>query len=391
MKKIKPYKIAGAVTLALTIGFTPLSGFVPGWQQTASAKASQQEPSTFWELELQNAPFKKNGVVFVPIKEMTEYLDLIVTFTPNKKYLYVSSPRESIRIKPGQSTAINSKGTVLSLGAAPVVKRGVTYVPVSLLNKGFGIPIKWKGKSTVSLQGSKEYASGAAGGKIFWLNTKDGTLLTGHAGSVPRKAGKVSIQNVDRLHITPRKINPSSYVVDINNVHGEPHIHESRTRVLIHQGKIVKQGTTNYSNFSGRSVNPDINGYKGNVAIMNGSVLQLVHPTGKVVKTYDLAKITGVEDDFSVEAIEPEFLLVRPYKDATLFIVHPTAKKSIQIYKKLPLDDEAKKLIEEYPYTEAGYVGDGLTYTGYKNQMLTFKWSHPFVDKGKTFTYKLPF
>ncbi|SMF92594.1 Copper amine oxidase N-terminal domain-containing protein [Paenibacillus uliginis N3/975] len=392
MKSVKSYKITGAAALALTLVLTPLSGVLSGSAQAASAAVAQKESQkTSWNVELTNAPFKKNGVVFVPIKELSEYLDLHITVTPNKKYVYINSPFESVRIASGQSKAVNAKGTSIALGTTPIVKHGVTYVPTSLLAKSFGIPVKWNGKSKVSLQGSKQYASGAVGGMVFWLSREDGTLLTGQAGSVPKKAGKASIEHIDLLNIKPRKINPSSYVVDINNSYGEPHIHESHIRVLIYNGMIVNAGSTYYANFSGRNTKPNIDDYKGNVAIMNGSTLQLVHPTGKVVKTYNLEAITGVKDDFVVEAIEPEFLLVRPYKKATLFIVHPTAKQSILIYQNLQLDDEAKKLIEEYPPNEAGYVGDGLTYTGFKNQKLTFNWSHPLLDKNKTFTYKLPF
>lgn len=391
MKSLKSYKIAGAAALALTLGLTPISDLFPGSTSSAFAAESQKDNTkTSWDLELQNAPFKKNGVLFVPVKELSEYLDLHITLTSNKKYVYINSPLESVRIAPGQSKAVNAQGTTISLGAAPVVKKGVTYVPASLLTKSFGIPIKWNGKKTISLQGSKQYVSSSINGMVFWLNRDNATLLTGQAGSVPRSTGKVEIENIDWIGMKPRKINASSYVVDIWNSHGEPHIHETDVRVLLNKGKIVKQGTTHFSNFSGIRTNSNVNGFKGNVAIMDGSTLQLVHPTGKVVKTYDLEAITGVEDDFVVEAIENDFLLVRPFIKSTLFIVHPTAKKSVLIYPEL-LDENAKKLIEEYPPNEMGYVGDALSYAGYKNQELTFTFSHPILSSNSTFTYKLPF
>lgn len=391
MNSPKVYKIAGAAALALTLGLTPTFSLLPDSSPSAFAAESQKDNTkTSWELELQNAPFKKNGVLFVPIKELSEYLDLHITLTPNKKYMYINSPLESIRIAPGQSIAVNAQVTTISLGAAPVVKKGVTYVPASLLAKSFGIPVKWNGKKTISLHGSKQYVSNSIGGMVFWLSRDNGTLLTGQAGSVPRSAGKIAIDNIDWIGIQPRKINASTYVVDINNSHGEPHIHETHIRALLYQGKIVKQGSTHFTNFSGINTKPNINGFKGNVAIMDGSTLQLVHPTGKVVKTYNLAALTGVEDDFVVEAIEKDFLLVRPYKESMLYIVHPTSKKSILIYPEL-LEENLQKLIKEYPPNEMGYVGDALSYAGYSNQKLTFTFNHPLLSTNKTFTYKLPF
>lgn len=391
MKATKTYKIVGAAALALTLGLTPVSGLLPGSTPSAFAAQSQEETANISsKLELKNAPFKKNGVLFVPIKELSEYVDLHITLTPNKKYVYINSPLESVRIAPGKPKAINSVGTVIALEASPIVKHGVTYVPSSLLEKSFGMKVKWDGKSSISLQVSKQYVSNSIGGMVFWLSRDNGKLLTGQAGSVPKSAGKVEIENIDWISIQPRKINPSTFVVDVTNWHGEPHIHENRVRALINNGNIVKQGATNFSNFAGMNTKPNVNGFKGNIAIMNGSTLQLVHPTGKVVKTYNLEAITGEKDDFVVEAIENDFLLVRPYIESTLYIVHPTSKKAVLIYPDL-LDEKAKKLIEEYPPNEVGYVGDALTYNGYKNQKLTFTFSHPLLSSITKFTYKLPF
>ena len=392
MKSTKSYKIVSAAALTLTLGLTPVFSLLPGSAPSAfAAEAQKVKAATSWDLELTNAPFKKNGVLFVPLKELSEYLDLQITQSSDKKFIYISSPSQSVRVAPGQSKAVNAKGTAIILEAAPVVRKGVTYAPSTLLTKSFGIPVKWNNTSIISIQGNqRQYASAAAGSTLFWLNRETKKLSMGQAGSLPKAAGKIMIKDVDWLSLKPRKVSASSYVVDIENHYGEPHIHETHVRALLNNGIIVKQGLTHFSNFAGINTKPDVNGYKGNVAIMNGSTLQLVHPTGKVTKTYDLAAITGEQDDFIVEVIEADFLLVRPYKKATLYIVHPTSKKSVLIYPEL-LDEEAQKSIADYPANEAGYVGDSLTLTVYKNKTLTFEWNSPMLGKHKTFTYKLPF
>lgn len=387
----KSYKIVGVTALALTLSLTPISGLLPDLTPSVFAAQSQKEtPLVTSKIELKNSPFKKNGVLYVPITELSEYVDLHITRTSNKKYIYINSPSESVRIAPKQSKAVNAEGTTFALDGSPIVKQGVTYVPSSLLAKSFGIKLKWEGKSSISLQVNQQYVSNSFEGMLFWLNRNNGTLLMGQAGSIPKSAGKVEIENIDWIRIQPRKINPSTFVIDATNWHGEPHIHETRVRVLINDRKIVKQGVTNFSNFAGMNTKSNVNGFKGNVAIMNGSTLQLVHPTGKVVKTYNLEALTGVKDDFVVEAIENDFLLVRPYIESTLFIVHPTRNKSALIYPDL-LDEQAIKLIAEYPPNEVGYVGDALTYNGYKNKKLTFTFNHPLLSSNKTYSYTLPF
>ena len=62
--------------------------------------------------------------------------------------------------------------------------------------------------------------------------------------------------------------------------------------MLIQDKKILKLSKTNHSNFAGINYHPNQLSYKGNIAMMNGSTLELVHPMGKTVKTYDLAALT---------------------------------------------------------------------------------------------------
>lgn len=391
MKSARFTKTALSALLAAALGLTPLSGILPdlGALSHTAAAAPKTTPAP-WDLELKNAPFKKNGAVMIPVKELTDYLDLQVMQSTDKKHIYISSPYQSIRLAAGQSKAVDALGKPLKLQTAPVIRKGVTYVPASLLTQSFGIPVSWKGKSVISIAAVKRYASGAAGSMLFWLNRETRELTLGLAGKQPKPAGKVSIEHVDLLGIVPRKVQAESYVVDVFNFYGEPHIFETRTRVLLYKGRIMKQGSTAYVNFAGRNTKPDVNGFKGNAAIMDGSTLQLVHPTGKVIKTYDLAAITGVKDDFVVEALHEDFLLVRPYKTATLFIIHPVSKKSVLIYPEL-LEGKAKELVEDYPPNEAGFSGDSLTFKSYDGQTLTFEWSHPFAEGKKSYSYKLPF
>ena len=388
MNVFTPFKAAGAAALALALVLTPVSMFLANAVSPVSAASSEQSAS---ELTLASAPVKKNGVFFVPVKELTSYTNLHITRAQDKKTFYLSSPLQSVTLQLGSYKASDAKGNTIALQGAPFVRQGVTYVPASLLSKSFGIDIVSKGKSAVTITSlPKDYVPAASGTMLFWINRNTGELITGQAGSMPRPAGKINIDNIDWIILQGRKVNASTYVVDIHNAYGEPHVHENRVRALIHDGKIVKQGLTQYSNFAGMKTKPSVSGYKGHIPIIDGSILQLVHPTGKVVKTYDLAAITGVQDDFVVEVIEADFLLVRPLTKATLFIVHPTAKTSVLIYPEL-LDEETVNFINDYPSNELGYTGDGLEYKGYQNRTLTLTWTLPVLSSIKTYTYELPF
>ncbi|GIO94421.1 copper amine oxidase N-terminal domain-containing protein [Paenibacillus lactis] len=388
MNTRKWMKAAGTASLAATLLLAASAATVPSH---AAAAAASEAKAAWNTIDLKNQPFTKNKVLYVPLKEISESLQLQLTVV-GKNQMYINSPKESVRIKVGQARAVNAKGSVLKLEAAPVIKKGVTYVPASLITKAFAIPLRYDAKSglATTFNPGTGYAYTAKGSMLFWVNRENGTLYMGKAGTVPVKAGKVSIENIDILEIDAHKVNGNTYVADIYNTYGEPHIHEARYRVLIRDQKIIKTAATQNANFAGINYEPNVTGYKGNIAMMNGSKLELVHPTGKTVKTYDLAALTGVKDDFTVEAIEQDFLLVRPYTKATLYIVNPTGTKAELIYPEI-LDEESIKAIGEMPPNEVGFIGDGLTFVGYKSGKLTLQYENPFLDIKNNLTYALPF
>ncbi|WP_098741265.1 copper amine oxidase N-terminal domain-containing protein [Paenibacillus sp. EZ-K15] len=389
MKSVQIIKLAGTASIAMSLLLT--SSSLTTIPAHAAAASTSQSKVTWSTLDVKHKPYTNKGVVFVPLKEVSEQLQLQLT-TPGKNELYINSPTQSVRITIGQSRAVNAKGTALKLEAAPVVKKGVTYVPASLITRAFGIPLKYDSKSGLrtTFDAWSKYAYAFKANMLFWVNRENGMLSMGKAGSMPAQVGKIPVEEIDQVSLSAHRINSNTYVVDLSNYYGEPHIHEGRYRVLIQDNKILKLSKTNHSNFAGINYKPDQLSFKGNIAMMNGSTLALVHPTGKTVKSYDLAALTGVKDSFIVEAIEQDFLLVRPYTKATLYIVHPTGKTAELIYPEL-LDEETIKVIEEMPPNEVGFIGDGLTYIGYAGGKLTFQYNNPFLGQKEKRTYTLPF
>ncbi|GAB6928082.1 hypothetical protein JCM10914A_20650 [Paenibacillus sp. JCM 10914] len=236
---MKLIKFAGAAMITVSLLLSaPLSA------TTAHAAASTQSSPIWHPLDTVNKPYKQNGVLFVPLREVAQGLYVQLTF-PAKNQLYIHGPSQSVRVTIGQSKAIDAKGNILKLEAAPVVKKGVTYVPASLLTKAFGAKFKYSAASGLSttLNFASGYTFASAGNMLFWLNLDKGTLFMGEAGSIPTQAGRIQMENVDILSVQARQINSSTYAADIINFYGEPHIHEGRYRVLIQDNKIPKQST----------------------------------------------------------------------------------------------------------------------------------------------------
>ena len=112
------------------------------------------------------------------------------------------------------------------------MKKGVTYVPASLITKAFGIPLKYDSKSGLrtTFDAWSKYAYASKANMLFWVNRENGMLSMGKAGSTPAQVGIIPVEEIDQVSLSAHRINSNTYVVDLSNYYGEPHIHEGRYR-----------------------------------------------------------------------------------------------------------------------------------------------------------------
>lgn len=375
-------------TLAAMLVLLPLSG--TGLTGTAPIQAAsvQKTPQV---AGLNHTSIKKHNVVYFPLKDVCDLLDLQVKWNSNNRLTEVTGITQYARITIGKSKVQTKNGKVVSLGSAPFVKNGVTYVPESLFSKVFSLPVKWKSKTEVSLTYEQKYIKSSVGNTLFWIHKPAGVLYTGISGHTPKKSGTINSRELDWVSVKARQAAKDSYVLDINNSHGEPHIHNEDIRAIVYQGKLVKQSTMSYS-----YMGPDFYGYvypnalsEGNHFLLNnGHRAELVTPEGQVVESFNLDRIAGTTGEiYSVEVIQPEFLLIRQFTTGDLMLVNrATGDKSV-LYKQL-FDEATAAKIEK---READYYGYRLIYKGRSDQILKFEWKKDSDAKGTILTYKLPF
>jgi len=338
--------------------------------------------------ELEHSGFRQHGVLYIPLKDLAPMLDLQIQWNPENSSVEVTGLYQAVTLKLGQPKAYTADYKVIMLGTPPIVREGITYVPEKLFSKAFHLPVTWEGKALFSVSYTEKYIKEALGDQLFWLNKERGVVYSGTSGKLPSRAGTVNIHNLDWVGMTVRKINNSSYALEINNAFGEPHINESRYRVLLHEGKIAGQAVSSYHGTRNLGMKDNLFAFQGNIVLMNRNILTLVNPDGQPFKTYDLKQLTGVDDAFSLEAMDTEYLLVRPFQAGTLILIDRQSGKSTLLYREL-LSTDDQTWLEQYPVTEFDYPGDSLVYTGRSGGMLSFEWNS-FKDSRKVhFTYAL--
>ncbi|MEF2968974.1 copper amine oxidase N-terminal domain-containing protein [Paenibacillus sp. M1] len=383
MKNTKSVSKVAAVTLAFTV--TLASVGLPGYGplQASAAETVTNQKST---LTLEHQTYKQSGQLYLPLREVAAYLDLQLTYDNASKSLELTGVTQFAKFKVGSLKATGKNGVTVSLGAPVQQKQGVTYVPASLFAKLFGIPVTATGTKDISYVYSSKYTLIQTDGMLFWLNRDKGVLYAGPSGQLPVRSGTVNIEYPDWLGMDAHKIDENTYVVNINNAYGEPHIFNTRYRVLLHNGTIVRQTGMSFGGPSYINLEPDVLSYDGKILMNNGRTANLVKQDGTVVETIDLEKIGGPDDVYSVEAMESDFLLIRPYSTGTLLLVDRESGETTPIYKSM-LD---QGIIEQIDNDEFG-IGDGLKYIGRSGNQLKFSWKFAYSGaEPVTKVYVLP-
>lgn len=383
-RQFKPF--ATSVMAAFGLLLIVTAGFVPGLppSQTAAAASSKQDTFTYG---LEHPTFRQSGQLYVPVKEVAPLLDLQVGYDSNSKAVLVTGLQQFAKLNAGKSKAIGKNNVAVSLGAPVRVIKGDTYVPAALFAKMFGVPItvpNAKEPQVITAAYASKYLTMRTGDMLFWMNRTQGTLYAGLNGQLPAKAGKVTLQSPDWLGGKARQVDDSTYVLDINNAHGEPHIFNDWCRILIHDSKVVQQAVMSFGGPSFVTLMENAASSEGLIVLNDGHQAKLVTPEGKLAETLNLDQLGGAEDVYSLEALEKDFLLIRPYSTGRLLLIDRQSGERTALYLSL-LDQET---IERLESDDMG-LDDGLAYTGRSGSVLHFSWHPPFSSETETKSFDM--
>lgn len=359
----------------------PLVAALPVSSAQAQATSEQTTKISLTASTLTHPPIKTQQTYFYPLKEMAALLDLQVYWNQSQGQIEVTGISRAAKFKVGSSAttvAVAGKAHEISfsLGAKTLVRNGITYVPASFFSKVFAVPVKvtsLKNKE-ISYAYQPRYALASVSNKLFWLNRLDGTIYTAYSGKIPAKAGVIEPTELDWLGITVQQTGNNHYLLQIHNESGEPHINEELYRVMISNDKIIKQSVMSYSLMMlDNYMNEPVKTFNGNVVLTDGHSLELDTPDGKLVQSYDLDKIGGTtEDIYSVEAISPEFMVIRRFTLGYPLLVNRNTQEALDLYDLL-FDPETAAGIKAF---KPDYWGYRLTYAGRTGSTLHFNWAN---------------
>lgn len=142
--------------------------------------------------------------------------------------------------------------------------------------------------------------------------------------------------------------------------------------MLIHNSKLVKSASVQY--FDGLC-DDNQKELDGQAIMREQSNIVFVNPDGSIRSSYDLAKLTKLDNVFSVGAAYDDYLLVRAHPNGTLWIIDRKLNEATALYQKL-LSPEQQQFIDRWEKTDNMYQGDGLKLSTRKEN----NWEFTFVE-----------
>ncbi|MCK9860410.1 stalk domain-containing protein [Paenibacillus sp. ATY16] len=94
------------------------------------------------KLSVSKAPYTKNGVTFVPMRELFKALNASVTWEEKAQTIIIRKDYTSITLTIGNKVALIN-GKSVKLDAAPEIKNNTTFVPARFVAESLGGTVKW--------------------------------------------------------------------------------------------------------------------------------------------------------------------------------------------------------------------------------------------------------
>lgn len=360
------------------------------------ATATEQSVSLYsgtWAFDVSKSNGRlvvKSGVAYLPFKELSDMFGEFVWTYDGKSGLIVTGPNKKLVWKPGSRQAAQN-GILHKMSGAPFVQKGELYVPLKDIAVWAGGEIKPAKGQLVIAYAPLSFRAGDAKG-WYWVRKDNGIVYTAVGTDLPHSIGKSNVRafQYGDLQIT-RLSDGKSVLLRVNHSHGEPSLNDEQYTLLIQNGRLARQTKVSYS---GVHSIVSIKEADGDQVALDGSKLLFLAGDGSLDRQFDLAKLGGLDEPYTVEyaSLKDGLLLIRPYVTATLMLVDIQSGKTVTLYKEL-LSEEEQRILDSWSKSPSSMelTSDELTLVKRDGDTFTFE-HRSFTGTGtekQTLTYSL--
>jgi hypothetical protein len=310
----------------------------------------------------------KNGTVYVKA-EAWEGSGLQLTWDTKNERAEFDGFNKKVAIRIGSKTGMLD-GKLTDLGAAPFMNAEQLYVPVRFLVKVLeGSEVSWDAVHQVaSASKLHTYAEASVkyGDLTYSVDKKNGKLyVTGKDGK-QRLLGNLGSTLYDMVSFDFKKTPAGLLYLTITDVYGEPHINNKSYTIVMKNDGVIRQSSVLYHNRYGNNLKM----YGNHLLLTDGKTLRLIEDgSGKVTDSIDLVALGIEKDNYFIEGMDNDFILIRPNQKGILtFIDRKTGAKTL-LYKAL-LNKEQQEYAE---INDVPFNGDYLEFVKRDGNTLQFR------------------
>ncbi|WP_235948345.1 stalk domain-containing protein [Paenibacillus glycinis] len=294
---------------------------------------------------------------------------------------------KSAAVRVGSTAAVLDGNPVRGM-PAPFSYQGKLYVSARFFVMTLeGGSMAWDAKNRVFSAGGLHTYAGVSqtyGGRTYSIVKATGELFASggkHGASV--KLADLGSPLYDGVSMSFEPTKGGLLYLTILDNYGEPHLHNHAFTLILKNGSVIRKADVNYW----QRYENNVTAYGNHLLLTDGKTLRIVEDgTGNVEQTLDLVKLGGEDDDYFVEGIADDFLLIRPNGSGLLTLVDRQSGASVKLYGKL-LSAEGM----EYATTnDVPYRGDMLHYVKRNGSALYFEDNGPFAKSNAPLIFSLP-
>lgn len=355
---------------------------------TASAAQDSRILLNYSDTGLSSSKVIVEGTTMVPLKSLAAAMGYTLSWDQASKTAKLISPEREIGFITG-SKSLKVNGAASALAKPPRIIKGGMYIPLVSGVVALGGKIVYdKGSSTLNIVDEPRYVTASAQGRTYWVSQKNGDLyyrasVTGkpqRMGSLPLKPSAYSYGLVitDAGKGTDLLLLSEKHYAMFNDF-------SNGYQALIHSGTILKQMDYHFSNSSYQHA-PQL--ATTQLFMTDGLNVQYINGDGSLGKLYELEKITGLKDDFTVEYAAADVVLIRSLTTAHLYAVTTETGVGTNLSEKL-ISSEDWKEWKTADGTDPYVLPKMLVLTKRVGDVLTFTYTPLTTEKAKKVTYNL--
>jgi len=361
----------------------------------SSANAAKL-PSPTYRLEwtdgttLTGEAIVKQGVSYIGMDAIVDTMPLSSHILPKEHKVKYEGFRTSFTITISKSNG-ELNGKAVKLGGTPFSKGGQIFVPAKFLVTALrGSKVSWDPKQQiVSATGlRKDLGARIPYSRLtFSLDFETGELtLKDNVEGIERKLTDLA-PILGNLTYSFRRTKGGLLLLTLTDNYGEPHIHYQQYQIVLKNRGVIRQSS---AYFYERVPQKDIS-YGDTIVLTNGKQLRLIEDvTGRVMEKLDLVRIGGEKDNYYVEGMDEDFLLLRANQTGMLKLYDRRTKETVLLYKQL-LDPSLFEITENYTEPLVG-PGDYLIFIKREGDQLLFRNEAPYLkeeERSVIYSYKL--